>query len=427
MNKDISTNKSFVLLITIFISFTMLFPSTYSLLRIVALLLLVLYVIIFQRYIFIPKILFQVLVFYFGANVISFVWGLLRGAEGVLAVAKPYLLWPFLFTIFSCVFISHSRIRYVIKLLLVVEALICIIDIWYCFSELGILPGYPAFLLNLKMGFSFAKDWVPMRFSTNHVCTHIFMFPFTFALLIDNLIYQKANLKLISLFFLEVIAVILSGRIALWVISLISIIGVYLVEKRTGRIKSSDTRVSSIKKRNRKIILAIIVLIGVTFIVTKYSDKIMTMANAISVKFVNSFTYNSTEDSTRRVQSYYLLKGWSDNLLLGNGMGSYCTEYIRDPVSPWDYEMTFHYVLFQGGLLGILSFVLLYGTIIIILWKAFIKRRLDYAETIPFIFGMFAIIVTSITEPYLLKSGTMWMVFIPLGIASYSYKTVEIE
>ena len=160
--------------------------------------------------------------------------------------------------------------------------------------------------------------------------------------------------------------------------------------------------------------------IALNFVVQKYSDVIDNMITTIINKITNSFSYNESADSVRQLQSDALLEGFWDNPLIGNGLGSYTTAVIRDAFRPWEYELTYHYLLFSCGIIGFSIFTYFIWKIARSLWKGYMNGILNYYESIPFMSGLMGIIIASSVEGYLFKLGTMWMIFIPFGIGVFA-------
>ncbi len=419
MNVTTQRNKDtlFTLIAVLFLSTTMIVPSDYGFIRLI-IVFFWLAISLFENdfYVSFSGKTVRTLFFYIIVNVFCFVLGVSNGAlDGALSLVKAFVLWPVIFFIIVSRFNSIDRLFVLFRIMLGIEFLLCVIDIWYCFGELGFLPSFPKVLGFVTVRFRFNPQMTTIRFSTNHICTHIFMIPFTISLVIDDFFNSKHNLKLYVLLFMEVIAFYLSGRIALWIGTAVAV-GVLLllrlIEKKEGN--------RLLRLTKRFFIIALVVVLFL-FISSRFSMGLSNAVQAVNDKIINSFTANDTIDGTRFFQIQSLVEGWKNHPVLGNGMGTHPV-YIRDIDNPWGYEMSYHYVLYQGGILQLLALFAFFGTIIALLWKYYRKKLLPYSCSIPYLVGLVGFIVATSVEPYMFKLGTMWIVFFPFGYAMFGEK-----
>ncbi|MDH1213496.1 hypothetical protein N5C38_20915 [Pseudomonas chengduensis] len=126
----------------------------------------------------------------------------------------------------------------------------------------------------------------------------------------------------------------------------------------------------------------------------------------------------SSEDE-RSIQGPYLIKGFIENPFFGSGFGGYAG-YTRSETSPWLYEMTYHQLLFNLGVLGISILVALFG------YYSFkiclFSRRLDSdAVYLPSIaVGLLGLAIGSYSNPYLGSFDFLLLVgFLPVVVAHY--------
>ncbi|WP_277238523.1 O-antigen ligase family protein [Merdimonas faecis] len=90
-------------------------------------------------------------------------------------------------------------------------------------------------------------------------------------------------------------------------------------------------------------------------------------ASMIAFRFFSSFAVES--DSVRWIQAKELLEGIRQHLWLGNGMGGYIEDYIRNTNIPFAYELEYLSFIYQ---LGIIGFVCIITGIICIYIKHFL-------------------------------------------------------
>lgn len=120
----------------------------------------------------------------------------------------------------------------------------------------------------------------------------------------------------------------------------------------------------------------------------------------------------------RFAQIEALLRGFSESWLFGNGAGAEAA-IIRSVEHPWRYEMQYHLLLFEGGIVGAVLFL---GTLRSG-WKSSI-RGLSIAADKPVIVSAVvaatAFLVATSTNPYLRQTGLQWWVFLPLMLLAPS-------
>lgn len=412
---DFSRPTAFGFITFIFLLTTMLIPSSYREARLVIFLIWLVYGFANYRLVISLKGLCGAYLAYVCYSIFAFGWGVINLAPGAFELFRPFILWPILMFLACGYTNSHGKIKVIVQHMLVIEFIICFIDIWYCFWILKYIPWYPSLLLDIEMGFNFNPFMKVMRFSNQHICTHIFMVPFTIAYVCAEFKKKQIKFRYLLLILVELIATFLTGRIALWVtLPLVLMVLILLRVKVVGIRKITMSQL-------RTIMLFFMSIIAVFyFIRKKYSDLVDNIMVTILEKFINSFSYNDSADTVRQLQSDALLDGFWSSPLVGNGLGSYSAAVIRDAFRPWEYEMTYHYLLFSCGIIGIMLFAYFMWKILASLWGGYRNGILTYFESIPFMAGMMGILIASSMEGYLFKLGTMWMVFIPFGIGVFA-------
>jgi O-antigen ligase len=125
----------------------------------------------------------------------------------------------------------------------------------------------------------------------------------------------------------------------------------------------------------------------------------------------------SAEDE-RSIQKRYLIEGFWEMPLFGSGFGG-LTEYVRSEESPWLYELSFHQILFNFGVVGsvLLTLSFLYTFI-----KAVrtIKANAAPAENgvVSVLFGACGLLIGAYSNPYLGSFDYLLVLgFLPLVIS----------
>lgn len=130
---------------------------------------------------------------------------------------------------------------------------------------------------------------------------------------------------------------------------------------------------------------------------------------------VQQVTFHDPSD-VRAQESKALLASWSASPLWGHGSGAVNNSFVRDPVTPWSYELTYHVVLMDFGLIG---------AAVLAIWAVWMMRRfvlharLDVVRFL-ILAGLVGSCFAALVDPYFFKIDGMWMVFLPFGVAAAS-------
>lgn len=92
---------------------------------------------------------------------------------------------------------------------------------------------------------------------------------------------------------------------------------------------------------------------------------------------------------------------------------------VRSSARPWQYELQYHLLLFQTGLVGVACYS---AGILWMIGKAYKISAADPgpgAFLIPTIAGLAGVLIGNASNPYLQAYGALWMVFLPLAIINH--------
>ena len=234
------------------------------------------------------------------------------------------------------------------------------------------------------------------------ISTNLSMSIMTFPLVLFLINYEYLNESVPKrvIVFSEIVcglAMILSGRRVLWLCLGISLM-LFLVKE-----------INNLKRFIRNITIFILVL--AVFIYFADRTDIISSQGVLS-RFFNAFFSESGNKTIRGIQSDYLLTGFWEHPLFGSGAGATIDGYIRSTTAPWSFELSYHVVLFQSGIVGgIIYFSGLCVILISIIKTRKIDRKLYFSLLVTYILILFA----NATNPYF-SSSFDFMIFLYLPL-----------
>lgn len=124
------------------------------------------------------------------------------------------------------------------------------------------------------------------------------------------------------------------------------------------------------------------------------------------------------DDLVRVEQAGKLIDGWTSHPILGNGLGAIIDGYVRDEVRPWNFELQYHMILFQLGLVGAVALVAVFTFAVI----GVVRAMRAHADFIPvFLVSLAAaaaMLIANASNPYLQAPGHQWAVYLPLLVVT---------
>lgn len=131
-----------------------------------------------------------------------------------------------------------------------------------------------------------------------------------------------------------------------------------------------------------------------------------------------SGTGQTTDDHIRSVQIGELLNAWAKNPVFGHGLGAVIPGYERSVARPWNFELQYHLILFQTGLIGALLMLIALVVAVLALVKAFRVAPEMTPVLIVVSAGALAMLIANASNPYLQAPGNMWPVYFVLMLTN---------
>lgn len=337
----------------------------------------------------------------------SLLYGLIVGNQGAISAWTVDLLWPFLYLIFMMNCRSIEMILKLFKVIIVGGLVINIMNIILLLNEIyldvGILSSF-ATTMGGKYGIynGFTEFFVPSADFAPY-----FLY-FGFALILLPHRFLGVNTFYISsLVVSSLIIILFSGRRASWLLVVMMPIIVLSFFKLC---KIGEGMIGKIIKIIAPV--AIVLYGGLYYIL----DVEILLNN-----FLSTFDmYEDVSNYERTLQAQSLWNDFVDNPIFGKGTG-YVSSYIRTPDKPWQYELSYNYMLSSKGIIGI-SIILFSYFAIIIGGIKFVRKHEDWAGlVIPPVCGIICLSIMNGTNPYINKFDFLWIFFLPIIILNFLY------
>jgi hypothetical protein len=388
----------------LFVVLVFAFPRTFLEVKLILLALIMIHfvAVAYTRTILVPKCLF---VFYGALILVGFLAalvGAIRGnsTEAISDGIRLYIFWsiltPLLLTYFwqfNAMLILHYGIiiaaftTSALNITLVVSSFVG----WSVFPESFSEP------LLLKVGIHDGY----VQVIAHNIGMLLFIVPYLLVTALRTDGVQENRWLVWLALAVALITAVLSGRRALWIVTAVTPYLMWLLALATGtcnRIKAFPLFSTGA--------LGLLVIAILSPLIFFSEDTLLYLNSAFSA------------EDERSIQKRYLIEGFWEMPLFGSGFGG-LTEYVRSEESPWLYELSFHQILFNFGVVGsvLLTLSFLYTFI-----KAVrtIKANAAPAENgvVSVLFGACGLLIGAYSNPYLGSFDYLLVLgFLPLVIS----------
>jgi len=341
--------------------------------------------------------------------------GFIADTPGALKQAQVYGLWPLVYLVLISGAVD-SKIWIGIQRTMVIST-ICIATygLLYVFTELQVLPRFidlNFFENESTPAIGYYGGFIELRVLGLNTLT--FLIPFCMAALIfwstEKRSAATGQTCLWVAVLLGVTLDILSARRALWLVTLLTPLFIFLLWLLLVR----KERLTNIRAMASKVSFLCLFLSTLAFLSSHlYEFNLVKMAE----EFVGGFDFSGIGqgEAARAEQLDALVRGWLEHPILGAGLGASAEAYgsVRSE-RPWEYELYYVALLYQVGIIG---FIFLASGVV---WTYFmgvriIKRdKMLRRSMLPILVGMLSMLIANATNPYLVRFDGIWVIFLPL-------------
>jgi hypothetical protein len=330
--------------------------------------------------------------FYLSIGLAGVVWamvGLLHPAnyvQGVFDALKLYVAWSAAFVVLYTALRTGPSLQPMHTAMVIAGILIPVINLLALYDRvngLGLISDAVRQELELEIGF---RDGY-LQYNSTNISSMFVIAPYLLSLQF-RADAGKTNSVLSKLaLLLSLILVVLSGRRALWIVVALTPCTVLLLSTLTG---SYD----QMKAGGRRVLLACAVAS-----VVGLGTLLFRPESGVDVGSISRLQQAFSSEDERTIQKPYLIDGLTDSPLFGSGFGGNAG-YQRNDLRPWTYELTYHTLLFNTGLVGTAFLLTLFSSYLILVVR--LLRRFKDGSAIPFglLVGFCSLLIGVYSNPY---------------------------
>lgn len=335
-------------------------------------------------------------------------YGVIAGNPGAIVFSTVFLIWPLLYMIFMIKCKSINIIYNLFKVIVYGGVIVLCTNALFFINQAFIGNGLLSNLAEI-LGYTYGiYDGFTEYYSQSQSYLPFFLYFSVTLLLIPHDRMNISNKWLIIMVVMSLILILLSGRRAMWLV-----VGVLPFEL-IGIMRIVNLKTNSLLK---VITISCIMIFVLGYAIISFLDF-----DFIYAELLTSFDFETNDSNFERTMQYKsLLEDFCNNPILGNGIG-FVSSYIRTPDKPWEYELTYNYLLASFGIVGIL--IMSFTYLFVIIRGIKIVRRIGlYSDLLlPALSGVFVMLIINASNPYLLKFDFLWIYFLPIIIINQVIK-----
>lgn len=332
---------------------------------------------------------------YTAINLFYLLYGIIRGNPAPMLYFPTFILWPILYFVLAQ-FVTVGFFYFMIKLMKYSAFCIAIIGI-FAFIYFNITLSTEKLILDFES--SIRPGFPLLAISGAAITSFSFVYFYLFSLYClnnKNSIFDLINL-ILGFFF-----ILFTSRRALYLNFLLSIFFIFCFLFFTRK----QDRILWQKKLIKLFIVVSFIIILVFIWI--FAENIIQLDDLIEF-FMSAFGDGDPSDP-RIAQSHSLIQGWKDNVLFGNAPGVNAS--VVRSINPGTYELTYHAMLFERGLVGVTIYALQY--ILLNVWciKSFYKSNVPLKYIISYLVSLNLFMLANASNPYLGAFDHMWYLFL---------------
>lgn len=339
--------------------------------------------------------------------------GLLVGADnpGLVNSAGVFVIAPVVYFV-SIAALGHSSLKTLLTTCAVMTVISGTYILVYVGGELGVIPQIiPDIVLELTgAGFGRTGDATEIRFYG--LSTLAASAPMWLASLMverDDLL-PRMSLRAAAAA-AGIAGAMVGGRRAIIVVLVLIPLVAWVVKRSTMR--RGPLTLSPLGALGA--MAALIAVIFATPAIISHPLVVNTWGAVVSF-FTGVSSDASTSQTERNEQADQLLMAWSQSPIWGHGLGAIIPGYSRSDTQPWQFELQYHVLLMQTGVIGVLLALAIAIFVVVAIRRA-ASLRPDMLSTLTVtLCAGIAMLIANASNPYLQAPAHMWAIFLPLAV-----------
>lgn len=332
---------------------------------------------------------------YVAINLFYLSYGIIRGNPAPMLYFPTFILWPILYFVLAQ-FVTIDFFNCMMKLMKYSAFFIAMIGI-FAFIYFNIMLSTDISIFGFEA--SVRPGFPLLAISGAAITSFSFIYFYLFSLYClsnRNSIFDLINL-ILGFFF-----ILFTSRRAIYFNFILSIFFIFIF---TFFAKKQDR----IKYQKKLMKLFILISFIVVFVFAWFFAEGFIQSNDLVDFFMSAFGDGDSFDP-RIVQSHSLIQGWEDNVLFGNAPGVNAS--VVRSINPGTYELSYHAMLFERGLVGVTIFALQY--ILLNMWciKSFYKLKAPLRYVISYLVSLNLFMLANASNPYLGAFDHLWYLFL---------------
>lgn len=333
--------------------------------------------------------------------------GALKGNPGCFEFFRINVIWVIIYGLFVMYIDTVEKFNRLIIAMVWAAMAISLYNICITLSALDIIPNINSILhidSDVTSGVGIYDYAGFIQLSSHNIGSLTFLTPFlmSFIIMKRNISGTSGKLLLVAVV-LSIIAVLISGRRALWLDMMLTPV-LILVFNYFNAYKCDAATTKYVLKFY---LITVSFLFVAGYFLMAYSDWSFA---AMQERFTSAFT---TEE-VRQQQAAALWRGFINSPLIGSGFGIGVPDVVRDEVHPWNYELSYMLTLYNTGLLGSLIYLLCLGMIYYYGFTLMSNRLCDESIMLSLLIAFTCFIIANATNPYFQSYDFMWVLFLPV-------------
>lgn len=351
---------------------------------------------------------FKIVKWFYALLIFGALWsllGMINGNPGTHDAFRLNFIWVCLYFVFVYFINEKSRFQGLIKTMVYAGIAIAIYNLTIIAQIFGYIPDMYSFL-QIDEGTLVGVFEGYSQLTSNNIGTLTFLAPFLISLSIlsDGNHYYGLNKRLLLVSAtLSVVAVLISGRRALWLEILFTplLLSLFIVFRPDLQSKQLVAKIFKVY------LFAALLLILAGFLLNRfYHWEFGNFAD----RLVSAFGL----DQERQDQLIALLKGFRESPFLGAGFGV-GVDVIRNYERPWIYELSYVQMLYNTGIVGIALYFYCYFIIYYHGFRTIVQKPHEKTMMISLLVAFTCFIIANATNPYFGTYDFMWILFLPIS------------